>query len=123
MPDYIFECENCGSCTEVRWLISEYDEKIKKHKCYKCKSKKVHRKYDADNIYSTVKDVKTIGQLADKNAKVNKTKIAESNHQKKESEPKPLTPWYRDAKYGTASTKEINKMSNEQKTKYIMEGR
>lgn len=123
MPTYNLRCDVCLQDIEMRCSISDYDEVMKHVECPNCTSRNVYRNYEADNIYSSVKDVKTIGQLADKNAKLNRTKISEANSKKKESEPQQEQPWYQNAKYGSASFKEINKMSNEQKVKYIMEGR
>lgn len=123
MPIYNLYCDDCSHDIEIVCSISQYDDTIKNIVCPNCDSKNVYRNYQEDNIYSSIKDVKTIGQLADKNAKINKNKIAEANHKEKESQPKQATAWYKDPKFGTASSKEINKMSNEQKTKYIMEGR
>lgn len=120
MPVYIFECEKCGHCTEFNWLISEYDEKIKNGKCYSCKSKKIHRKYDSDNIYTKVVDIKTIGQLAEVNGKKYKSKL-EEEAAKKNEESKVERPWYHSS--SAPDRKEINKMTKQQKKKYIIEGK
>lgn len=120
MPVYVFECEQCSACTEFNWLISEYDEKIKKGKCFKCKSKKIYRKYDHDNVYTKVVDIKTVGQLADVNTKKYKSKLDEEAAKKNE-ESKIEKPWYHSS--NAPSTKEINKMTKEQKKKYIIEGK
>ena len=47
--------------------------------------------------------------------------IAEAEAKKRESTPEAPKAWY--DKYGTATPKEINKMTPQQKTRYIMEGR
>jgi len=55
----------------------------------------------------------TIGQLADKNTKKNKSQLDEAAAKKRETEPQQPDVSYR---------KKINKMTPEQKHKYIMEG-
>ena len=55
----------------------------------------------------------TIGQLADKNTRKNKSQLDEAAAKKRESEPQQPDVSYR---------KKINKMTPEQKHKYIMEG-
>ena len=50
-----------------------------------------------------------------------KNKINEMEAMKKEKNPPPEKPWHH--KQGDKSLKDINKMSENQKTKYIMEGR
>jgi len=123
MPIYNLYCDDCLLDIEIECSISEYDNRMKTIVCPECTSRNVHRNYQHDNIYSSVKNVNTIGKLADKNAKINKTQINEMQHKKKESTVEAPKAWYKDDKFGTATPKEINKMSTEQKTKYIMEGK
>lgn len=123
MPTYDLYCDDCLQEIEIECSISDYDNRMKNIVCPNCTSKNVYRDYSRDNVYSSVRDVKTIGQLADKNAKVNQSKINEMKHKKQESTAEVPKPWYKNDKFGTATPKEINKMSTEQKTKYIMEGR
>ena len=58
-----------------------------------------------------------------KNGSLNKSKIEEISHQKRENKPKPKEkkPWY--AKEGNATSQEINNMTKKQKAIYIMEGK
>jgi hypothetical protein len=98
--------------------IAEYDNRMKNIVCPMCTSRNVYRDYSSDNIYSSVKEVKTIGQLADKNAKQMSSQIKEHQDKNQKSEQKP---WYHE--YATATNKEINKMTNKQKANYIMEGK
>ena len=119
MPRYNFECEKCGEHTEFSWMLADYDQQIKKAKCCHCKSKKIHRDYQMDDIHCKVKDVKTIGQLAEENTCKNKTKINEEAAKKAE-ETNAQKPWYHSQ--GKASRKEINKMNAKQKRAYIMKG-
>jgi predicted nucleic acid-binding Zn ribbon protein len=65
-----------------------------------------------------MKDTKTIGSLADKNwsskGHYEKSEIEAKSLKKEEKSPL--------ASFGSASKKEINKMTDDQKTKYIMTG-
>jgi hypothetical protein len=120
MPKYTFICENCGQQTEFSWMLSEYDNSIKSCKCCHCKSKKIHRDYQADDVNCKVKEVKTIGQLAEANTRKNKNKINEESAKEREQKGSEKKPWYHSQ--GKATNKEINKMSPQQKRAYIMKG-
>lgn len=120
MPFYNLKCEDCSQDIEIFCKVSEYDVRVKNTVCPSCASKNVYRNYQEDNIYSSVKDIKTIGQLADANSKKYKTQLAEADA-KKQEDTRVEKPWYH--KHGDATTKEINKMNKNQKLKYIMEGK
>lgn len=120
MPKYIFECEKCGEHTEFSWMLADYDTSIKKAKCCNCKSKKIHRDYQADDIRCRVKNINTIGKLAEENTRKNKGKINEEAAKKAE-EAKVEKPWYHSQ--GGANRKQINKMNAKQKRDYIMKGK
>lgn len=71
MPEYSYACDNC----EHKWSIlcprSEYKDK---RKCPSCKKiKTVHRNFQEDDFYNSIKlsltEVKTIGHYADKQSK------------------------------------------------------
>jgi len=70
MPEYSFKCRKCSETTSLFCSISVYDEKKSKIKCSSCKSKRMDRDFEADNIGGFVSislsDCKTIGQYADK---------------------------------------------------------
>lgn len=117
MANYCFVCSKCNSKMEFQWSIKDYDEKVKKAKCLSCKSKKISRDYEDSNIYTGVREIKTIGQLAEANAKKNKSRINEAESMK----PKKEKAWYQ--KCGNADVKTINKMNEKQKIRYIMEGK
>jgi hypothetical protein len=69
-------------------------------------------------IYASVKEVKTIGQLADKNWKaLGHYKRTEIDNQQREKQTQTVFP-----EAGQALRKQIIKMTEEQKTKYIMTG-
>lgn len=69
MPTYVFECDEdsgCGNVWEIKCSMSELDEK-KPKSCPSCKKRKhIIRVYDP-NV--TVNVDKTLGSLADKNAR------------------------------------------------------
>lgn len=119
MPEYNFYCEDCDQDIEIFCSISEYDTKIKNIVCPSCTSRNIYRNYQEDNIYSNVKDIRTVGQLAEYNTKKMGSKLQEEADKNKKPEQKP---WYQSSKYGSASLKEINKMTKEQKKKYILGG-
>jgi len=72
-------------------------------------------------LYFSVKNITTIGQLSDHNSTLNKNAIAERKHMREEANPEPEKPWYHN-QANSASSKEISKMTNKQKRKYILEG-
>lgn len=116
MPEYNFECQKCQNKFSEFWHISQYDEKKKKCKCPSCKSKKINRIYEVDNVFGSVKEIKTIGQLAEANAKkMGKYKLEEKMQEdsikipKKQKEKRDLF-------------RKINKMTPKQKQRWIHEG-
>jgi len=117
MPLYDYECAKCEHLVED--VFQKVDDKPLK-KCPACGKNKLFR-IVTGGIHGCMAGSDTIGGLADKNARLNKNKIAEAEHKKRESTPEAPKAWY--DKYGTATPKEINKMTPQQKTRYIMEGR
>ena len=69
MPRYTFLCKKCGEYSEMVSSISEYDQSLAKYKCPECNSTKVVRSYEDDNTYCSVKEIKTVMQLAEANEK------------------------------------------------------
>lgn len=69
MPRYTFVCEKCGEYSEMVSSISEYDQSLARYKCPECNSTKVVRSYEDDNTYCSVKEIKTVMQLAEANEK------------------------------------------------------
>lgn len=116
MPEYHFRCQKCDTVSVEYWLISEYDDKIKKNKCHHCKSKKVNREYLLDNIHGTVKEIKTIGQLAEANTK----KLGRYGLEEKMQKDNKIVP--KEAKDKKDLMRKINKMTPAQKQKWIVEG-
>lgn len=121
MPTYNFYCEKCKAKFDLECRISEYDQIFKNIDCPNCSSTdSIYRDYNADNIYSTIREIRTVGQLAEHNTKKMGSKLTEEYAKKKEAEPQ--KPWYHNPKLGGATRKEINKMTIEQKRKYILKG-
>lgn len=118
MPIYDLLCDVCLQEIELECSIAEYDTRMKNIVCPNCTSRCVYRNYANDNVYSSVREVKTIGQLADKNAKKMSSQIKEHEDKNKKQETKP---WY--SEHTTVTNKEFNKMTDKQKAKYIMEGK
>jgi putative FmdB family regulatory protein len=120
MPTYDYECSNCEHL--VPDIYQKIDDKPLK-KCPSCGKNKLF-KVVTGGLHASVKNIKTVGQLADANAKKNKNKLNEIASKKKEETQQEPKPWYHDPKYGeNASNKEINKMTKEQKIRYVMEGK
>lgn len=69
MPRYTFKCPECDTYSELICNISEYDEEFKKYKCPCCNSRLTYRSYEDDGIYASVKEIKTVAQLAEANEK------------------------------------------------------
>jgi putative FmdB family regulatory protein len=111
---YDYVCDNCG------YRMIDVYQSIKDDPLINCCScgKDALSRVIYGGISCSVKSVDTIGQLADKNWKdmgsYKRSEIAEkSKSQKQES---PLQ------KFGTATPKEINKMTQEQRNRYIITG-
>lgn len=115
MPMYDYECSNCEHLLED--VFQKVTDKPLK-KCPECGKHKLYRVITG-GLHGSVVGYNTIGGMADKNAKQNKSQIAEAEAKRKEENPEPEKPWY----HGDATTKEINKMTQRQKVRYIMEGR
>ena len=116
MPRYSFTCEKCGHNQEKFWLISEYDNNLKSCKCEKCKSRKIYRNYQSDNMYGSVREVKTVGQLAERNTK-KMGRYELENRLKEDKIPEEI-----EKRNKRQKLNKLAKMNDKQKTKYIMEG-
>jgi putative FmdB family regulatory protein len=116
MPTYDYECKHCSA--EVKDVFQKVTDP-ELTTCPKCYSETGLFKVITGGIHGSVMGYNTIGSVADKNADRNKTKIQEIEAKRKEENPEPKNPWY----YGDATSKEINKMTQRQKIKYIMEGK
>ena len=116
MPIYDYECRNCEA------KVSDVFQKVtdpELTKCSVCNQDALYRVVTG-GLHSFMAGSNTIGSIADRNTKLNKGRINEMEAMKKERNPEPEKPWYH--KQGDKSMKDINKMTNKQKAKYIMEG-
>lgn len=117
MPIYDYECRNCeAQLNDVFQKVTDTELT----KCSVCNQDALYRVVTG-GLHSFMAGSDTIGSVADRNTKANKNKINEMEAMKRESQPKVEKPWHHE--HTTKSMSEINKMSNTQKTKYIMEGK
>lgn len=114
MPLYDYRCNSCeGIISDVYQHIT--DESLVT--CPSCNAQALER-IIYGGIYASVKEVKTIGQLADKNwTDMGNYQRTEISSQQREKQQQVVFP-----EVGKASRKNINNMTTEQKTKYIMTG-
>lgn len=114
MPLYDYKCDHCSYTMEDVYQHMKDDSLSI---CPSCKNSTLFRVIYG-GIYSSVKDVKTIGQLADKNWKnlgsYKRSEIENKNRDKSLQTVFPDT--------GKATRKEINKMNEQQRINYIMTG-
>lgn len=80
MPTYDFQCPN-GHVFEAHQSYAEYDNN-KQERCGAC-GRSATRK-PTTPLYCGVKEIKTLGQLAEHNTKQNWHKIQEQEHKEKE---------------------------------------
>lgn len=116
MPEYNFACQKCQHSFSEFWHVSDYDTKIKKCKCPSCKSKKINRDYSNDNVTSSVKDIKTIGQLAEANTK----KLGKYGLEEKMAKDNRIVP--KEVRERRERINKINKMTPKQVKKWVAEG-
>ena len=112
MPLYDFECEPCAYYTEIRQ--GPYDPDV--HLCPHCNSATLKKVFINAPSISVVGEANTIGQLMDRNTKkMGKYEMQDKNrknniHQDKEAQEKKQL------------RNKINKMTPEQKVRWIKEG-
>lgn len=113
---YDYACSNCDN------KIMDYYQSIKDEPitlCEKCNTHSLYRVISG-GLGSFFKEAKTVGQLADKNwSKFGRYKQSELEQKTKESKQKKAS--YFD-QFGSANRQQINKMTEEQKKKYIITG-
>jgi putative FmdB family regulatory protein len=112
---YDYVCDNCShEIQDVRQSIK--DEALTS--CPNC-GKEALRRVIYGGLGSFMKDAKTIGQLADKNWSSLGSYQRSEIEQKQKKTNNDNSPF---AEFGKATAKEINKMTTEQKQKYIITG-
>jgi putative FmdB family regulatory protein len=102
MPIYEYKCSNCDHSFEI---VQGVKDPVKK-KCSECKQFGLERLLFP--VMGCVKEIRTLGQLAEKN-----TKLAGSSLQNPETE-KMLA-----NKARTRELNQINRMTNKEKKKFI----
>lgn len=114
---YDYGCQTCN------YVMIDVYQSIKDDplvKCPRCGKDSLYRMIYG-GLGHFVKETKTIGQLADKNwdrmGHYKKSEIEQKSREKRQES----SPVFSSA--GPATSKEINKMTKEQKTKYIIEGK
>lgn len=117
MPTYDYKCDNCGH--EIKDIYQSFHD----HSLTSCPScgKESLNRIIYGGIATFVKDAKTIGQVADKNWKnMGHYKRSEIEQKRKDqSSSNEYSPY---SAFGSASRKQINKMTPEQQKKYIITG-
>jgi len=117
MPIYDYECRDCGAeVSDVFQKVTDPELTV----CPKCFSESGLFKVITGGLHGFMAGSNTIGSIADRNTKLNKGRINEMEAMKKERNPEPKKPWYQTQ--GNKSMKDINKMTDKQKAKYIMGG-
>lgn len=116
MPTYDYKCDDCDY--ELNDIFQSFSEQSLTQ-CPSCGKQSLHRVIYG-GIATFVKDVKTVGQAADKNwKKMGNYKRSEIEQKIKEDRAAQTSPL---SSFGPASAKQINKMTQEQKKKYIITG-
>jgi putative FmdB family regulatory protein len=113
---YDYECTNCG---EVLDDVFQKGADAPLTLCPACNTNRLER-IVTGGLYASVRNVSTIGQLAEYNTKRAGGRLEEERvKQLEENPPKQDKPWFTE---GAPSRKEINKMTKEKQKKYIMTG-
>lgn len=116
MPTYDYKCDSCEN--ELNDVYQSFSEEAL-IKCPSCSQESLVRVIYG-GLGTFVKEAKTIGQLADKNWKnmgrYKRSEVESDMKQKAQDSESPLS------SLGKASRKQINKMTPEQKKKYIITG-
>jgi putative FmdB family regulatory protein len=112
MPTYDFECEPCAYYTEIKQGPSEPSTQV----CPLCKNETLMKVFITAPHISVRGEAKTIGQIADRNTK--KMGTYELEHKNKANN----MDLHQKHKEVSAKRRKINKMTPEQKVKWIKDG-
>ena len=114
MPLYDFECEPCAYYTEIRQGPDDSDI----HECPLCNQQTLKKVFINAPHMSVIGEPTTVGQLADRNTK----KMGKYELEAKNKANNIDTPERREAKRKRELNRKINKMTPEQKVRWIHEG-
>ena len=116
MPTYDYECRDCGAkLNDVFQKVTDSELK----KCEACGTSGLYR-IVTGGLHGFMAGSNTVGSIADKNTKRDRSKINEEHHKKLEASPQEKKQWFQTQ--GSKTRKQINEMNQDQQKKYIMEG-
>lgn len=127
MPTYSFKCK-CGCFFDQTMNFAAFDAlgKFKRVPCPLCGKKQSVKQTFEEAPHGSVRNITTIGQLAEANSKkIGKTKLEEDAAIKESKTPKRKDPWYGSLDKPTAK-KIFSGTEKEQKQKvkkYVREGK
>tara|TARA_R110000824_G_scaffold162282_3_gene337920 strand:- start:8315 stop:8689 length:375 start_codon:yes stop_codon:yes gene_type:complete len=123
MPTYQYKCNNCDHAFEI---VQSMKDK-KKRKCPECNKLKLKRLIGTPMVFIKG-EPSTVGHWAERNTQnMGRYELGDKTGQQKEANDKAKKqtaqekPWY--SKHQTASTSEVSKMSESEKTRYIRDGK
>ena len=114
MPTYEYACSGCGHSFEI---VQPMKDKTKR-KCPSCKKTKLKRVIGTPMVFIRG-EPQTVGHQAERNTeKMGRYELGDKEGERKESSKKEQT----SLGSGPASSRQIRKMTSEQKKKYIEKG-
>lgn len=119
MPVRVYKCDSCEFGFDS---VEGWDEEAKV-KCPKCKKKKLYRvpQMFHFSVRAGESEVKTIGQLAERNdKKISKEQKAKVERSKTLKKPKRYDPWWRK---GKPVDKSLANLNDKQKKDFITKGK
>lgn len=119
MPTYDYSCKSCGDTFETKHGFHDSPSP-----CPKCGGGELAQVFDTPPLVFIKGEATTLGHLADRNtAKMGKYELDKRKEEQKKGDIKSNKPkeWWQ--KGGDTNAKEINKMSEKQKSNYILKGK
>ena len=118
MPTYEYRCEKCDHNFEIVKMISDPHESV----CPKCRKQTLYQVISPPTVFIKG-EVTTLGQLADHNtAKMGTYELSDKRGKQKEGNLKNKKEKNWVEKSGDATKSDINKMTRNQKARYIQDG-
>ena len=116
MPTYDYLCKSCGQTFETRHGFNDLPSP-----CQECKGTELQQVFDTPPLVFIKGEITTLGQLAEKNTTgMGRSELEDKRSQQAKGNLKQKR-WQ--DKAGDATPKEIQKMTSQQKNKYIREGK